>query len=364
MTADLGRISGAMLKDNLLRGGEDLVFQNSLSDNLLYLNVNTGKVGINTDAITRTLTVASNVRTKDLVIDGYLNISNFNFDGTTSTLSSTTGDIQIKPASFHTVTPAVKTDNLLFTNNTVFGLNTNESIEFRPHGTGSTDFYGDVNVLGNLHSTGDITLDGTIALGNQITDTVNFIAKLNSNLTAHTTDLYDLGKTSNKWLNLRTKLVNGQLLSTGAVSFPSIHDIGLNVGKIWYVATNGSDGGKGFHQQSPFATVKKALSVAASGDTVFIFPGTYIEIFPLTVPQGVTVKGEGIRAVTITPTPATNYFDCFLLNGETAVSDLSVMDFYYDPNNDTGYGFRFADGMKVTTRSPYVQNVSVITRAP
>ena len=80
------------------------------------------------------------------------------------------------------------------------------------------------------------------------------------------------------------------------------------------------------------------------------------------MPQGVTVKGHGIRAVSISPTSDTNYNDCFLLNGETTVCDLSVTNFYYDPNNDTGYAFRFADGMRVTSRSPYVQNVSVITK--
>jgi hypothetical protein len=45
--ADLGRISGPMLKDNLLRGGVDLVFENRLGDNNLYLDVNTTKIGIN-----------------------------------------------------------------------------------------------------------------------------------------------------------------------------------------------------------------------------------------------------------------------------------------------------------------------------
>jgi hypothetical protein len=43
------------------------------------------------------------------------------------------------------------------------------------------------------------------------------------------------------------------------------------------------------------------------------------------------------------------------------VADLTIKDFYYDSINDKGYAFRFAPGMTVTTRSPYVQNISVIT---
>jgi hypothetical protein len=68
--------------------------------------------------------------------------------------------------------------------------------------------------------------------------------------------------------------------------------------------------------------------VAASEDTVYIYPGTYIEQFPLTIPVGVTVKGAGIRSVKITPTTATRYNDAFLLNGETTVEDITIADFF------------------------------------
>ena len=90
-------------------------------------------------------------------------------------------------------------------------------------------------------------------------------------------------------------------------------------------------------------------------------PGEYQEIFPLTVPQGVTVKGTGIRSVKISPTPATNDKDAFLLNGETTVSDLTITGFYYNSSTGTGYGFRFASNINVVSRSPYVQNITVLT---
>ena len=359
--SDLGRISGSMLKENLLRGGENLVFQNSLSDSLLYIDVETNRIGINTDAPTRDLTVLTAIKTSDLIIDNNLNLSGFNFDGANSILSSVNGPIYISPASNQTIVPQLRTDNLRFSNNTISSLNSNDNIELKPHGIGETIFDSDVMVDGNLHSTGDILIDGQIFFGNQTTDTVSITAEVNTDLIPDSTDYFNLGSSSKKWLDLHTHLVNGQLLSTGSVSFPSLYDIGLDVGKQWFVATNGDDTNVGFHQHGPFATIAKALSVATSGDTVYIYPGTYTEIFPLTVPQGVTVRGAGIRAVTVKPTVSTNTQDCFLLNGETTIDDLSVVDFYYNSVTDTGYAFRFAPGFTVTSRSPYVQNVSVIT---
>jgi len=49
----IGRISGAMLKSNLLRQGTDLAFET----NLLYVDVNNGRIGINTDTPSSSLHV-------------------------------------------------------------------------------------------------------------------------------------------------------------------------------------------------------------------------------------------------------------------------------------------------------------------
>src|SRR6266404_439997 len=46
------------------------------------------------------------------------------------------------------------------------------------------------------------------------------------------------------------------------------------VAAVWYVAPGGSDSDVG-NQASPFATITKAQSAAASGDTVYLRGGTY-----------------------------------------------------------------------------------------
>jgi hypothetical protein len=86
-------------------------------------------------------------------------------------------------------------------------------------------------------------------------------------------------------------------------------------GNTYYVTVNGSDSNTGTSLGDTFLTVKHALSVASSGDVVRIGVGVFTEIFPLTVPAGVTVRGAGLRATIIQPTEGTKTEDCFLLNG-------------------------------------------------
>jgi hypothetical protein len=115
--------------------------------------------------------------------------------------------------------------------------------------------------------------------------------------------------------------------------------------------------GDGRRVQSAFRTIKHALSQATSGDVVYVEAGTYTEQFPLTIPQGVSVRGAGLRAVLVQPTTATNTLDAFYMNGETAISDFTISNFY-----KPGYAFKYAPGAKVTTRSAYIERFSVITR--
>jgi len=162
--------------------------------------------------------------------------------------------------------------------------------------------------------------------------------------------------TTGRWKEIHPSLINGQLI-TGLSIVSGGLDLVLRPGNIWYVAANGSDSNVGDHQSSPFATIGHALTVATASDTVYIYPGTYNEFFPLTVPTGVAVKGTSIRSVTVVPDSTTQSETAFLLNGETTVSDLTVKDFYAP-----GYAFAFAPGFTVSSRSPYVQNITVLTK--
>ena len=145
-------------------------------------------------------------------------------------------------------------------------------------------------------------------------------------------------------------------------------DVTNGPGETFYVAKNGSDvttltngGANGLHPDTPFLTVAKALQTATSGDTINIGAGTFQETFPLTVPDGVTVKGANLRSTQITPTSGTNDLNAFVLNGDVHISDLTVKDFFYNSSNDTGYGFVCASSLD-SDRSPYLERVTVLTK--
>ena len=151
---------------------------------------------------------------------------------------------------------------------------------------------------------------------------------------------------------------------TGTLIIGTQNWLAANTDTFFVSATNGSNTNDGRRMNTAFATVAYALSQAASGDTIQILPGTYTEVFPLTIPQGVTVRGSGIRSTILKPTAGTNSNDCFLLNGETTVEELTIADMFYNSGANTGYAFRFNTAATVTvaSRSPYIQRVTVINK--
>jgi hypothetical protein len=110
------------------------------------------------------------------------------------------------------------------------------------------------------------------------------------------------------------------------------------------------------------AAIAKIPPSTADYYTIYVFPGTYAEQLPLVLPANATIAGNDIRNTIVVPAVGYEDSDVFHLNGQTTVQNLTVKNFYYDSVNNTGYAFRFAPNGIITSRSPYVQNVSVITQ--
>ena len=363
----VGRISGPLLKSNLLRDGVDLAFETDL----LYLDVNNGRVGINTGTPDYDLDVNGTVRSTNAIVDTQTTIATFTVSG--NTIASSNSTINLEPSGANAVVYQGKlqvNSNLQLTTNAISTTVTDANLEFNTLGTGQVNINSNTLIDGNLHVTGNLQVDGDsagqITIGDSNTDAVDFKADVASNIIPDNqsplyTPVYDLGSTSKRWANVYTTDIQSTSITSAGITINGIN-LELPQGNIYYVATTGSDTNAGEHENNPVLTLKYALSLAGSGDTVYIYPGVYTEIFPLTIPVGVSIKGSGIRAVTIQPTVGTVDKDAFLLNGETTVEDLTVTGFRYNGTNNTGYGFRFATGFRVTTRSPYIKNVTILTR--
>jgi len=448
----VGRITGPLLKQNLLRDGVNLAFETDL----LYIDVINGRIGIKTSSPQFDLDVNGTTRTTILEVNTQATIgvapgSVFTLSGNTIANSNTT--LYLQPSGTGAVVYQGKllvNNNLQLTNNAISTTVTDAALNINTLGTGVVNINSDMLVNGNLHATGNITADGDIQIGSSDQsganeDTVTFYAEIASDIIPDQTDFYDLGSdplTGGKaWGNAYLQNVYTDNLIANSLVVNGI-DLTLPQGNIVYVAVNGLDTNAGLHENDPVLTIKHALTLAAPGTTVYVYPGTYEEIFPLTIPAGVAIRGAGLRSVKIVPTTATRYNDAILLNGETTVEDLTIADFFsggnyftvvsassgsttvnvgtapfahtyvsggtinisgtdynitnavytyttgvlvlthtggtasgtvflsaltFDCDGDTrvfpdnGYAFRFANDFTVTTRSPYIRNLTVIT---
>jgi len=442
--SQLGRISGPLLKANLLRQGVDLAFETDL----LYLDVNNRRIGIKTATPSHELQVNGTLRTTNLEVTGSTaQIGDFLFSPNTITYN---GDLTFNlPEGSALRTSKFSIDSIDIFNNIIATNESNANLEIRPSGTGIVDIKSSVQVAGDLQVDGAITADGNITLGDANTDTLTINAEINSNIIPDANETYQIGSNPDlggkRWNDVWTRNLFADVITSQNLIIDGVN-ISALPGNIYYVsAVNGSDTHEGEHPNDTLATIKYALTLASAGDTVYLYPGVYEEQFPLEIPVGVTVKGVGIRSVKIVPTVETRYNDAFLMNGETTVEDLTVADFFsggnifevtaasagsttinvglapfahtyvsgglvsiggtdytitaatYDHttgvvvlthtggiatlgddvfvsgltfscNGDTrvfpdnGYAFRFATDFEVTTRSPYIRNISVLTK--
>ena len=299
----IGRISGPLLKANLLRQGVNLAFENDL----LVLDVNNNRVGINLGLNGDVnnpilpqydLDVGGTTQTQNLISTTSAQIANVNITG--NTISTTSNTLTLGTGDNVVYQNRLIIDSLTLENNVISSNETNANIEFSPNGTGTVEIFANTNVTGDITATGNITADGNITIGDANTDNVTFNAEINSDIVPDVTNTYSLGSDpgtgGKQWADVYTQNLIAGTVTTSSIVVDGV-DIALRQGNIFYVAENGNDSYSGDHPNDPYGSLKYALSQATSGDTVHIYPGVYQEAFPMTVPVGVTVKGHSIRGV-------------------------------------------------------------------
>ena len=226
---------------------------------------------------------------------------------------------------------------------------------------GTVEINADLNITGSLHATGNIQTVGDFTFGSGTEDNVTFAADVNSSIIPDQTNSSKLGEEFKRWMHLYTNEVKGEVtILDELIVGTEGTDLQRRQGNTFYVSTLGSDTNVGDHQHGAFRTLKHALTQvdgSTSGPTVIhVFPGVYEEEFPLTVPSHVDIVGEDIRNVIIKPTVATQTNSAFYLEDDVTIENLTIKDFY------NGYAFQFTAGGLVNTRSPYIRNVTVITK--
>lgn len=225
--SQLGRISGPLLTDDLLRNGIDLAFDTDL----LYLKVGPAvlgspgggpgedgdpnptagdrSIGINTDSPTDYLTVNGDIRiSQDIIINGPTATIDNIVINSNSSFTTVSGGINIVPTgadAFVEYGEILTTDFRIKDNFIHITSGTNTDLRLDASGTGYVDLLSDTQIAGNLQvdqnisSTGDVRLNGQFIIGNSPIDTVTIRTDFTQALIPGVNDAYDLGSPSRRW---------------------------------------------------------------------------------------------------------------------------------------------------------------------
>ena len=126
---------------------------------------------------------------------------------------------------------------------------------------------------------------------------------------------------------------------------------GATVTNILYVTQDGSDSNTGKKLGDAKRTIGAALTEATTGTVIKVSAGSYVENNPLSLPEQVSIVGDSLREVSISPQNATD--DLFYVTNGNYVAEMS----FTGSLNSGKAIFAFNPvGAGTITQSPYIQN--------
>lgn len=146
------------------------------------------------------------------------------------------------------------------------------------------------------------------------------------------------------------------------------------VTKLYYVANDGDDNNLGDNLNSPWKTIRHACLNVTGPATIFVKTGTYQEVLPISIPAGVALVGDELRGTTVEPLPGYETQNMFYVRNATGIRNMTLRGLLGSLTSANINGTRrptagayvsldpgggAADNsVWITTRSPYVQNVT------
>ena len=126
---------------------------------------------------------------------------------------------------------------------------------------------------------------------------------------------------------------------------------GATVTSVLYVTKDGSDNNTGKKLGDAKLTLKAAVGIATNGDVIRVSAGTYVENNPIILPEQVSIVGDSLREVTVTPQNAASD----LFHGAPGVY-LSELSFVGTMNSGSAIVAFNPDIVYYYTQSPYIRN--------
>jgi len=126
------------------------------------------------------------------------------------------------------------------------------------------------------------------------------------------------------------------------------------VTNVLYVAKNGNDQNPGTRLSEPKATISGAVAAAktsgtTAGTVIRVSAGTYIENNPITLPDQISIVGDSLRDVTVTPQ---NAGDLFYVGTGNYIAEMS----FVGAANDGAIVSFNPNDQRYINQSPYIQN--------
>ena len=127
--------------------------------------------------------------------------------------------------------------------------------------------------------------------------------------------------------------------------------VGATVTNILYVTQDGSDTNTGKKLGDAKRTIGAALTTATTGTVIKVSAGSYLENNPLVIPEQVSIVGDSLREVSVSPQNANQ--DLFYVSNGNYIAEMS----YTGTLNNGKSIFSFnPEEIGYFNQSPYIQN--------
>jgi hypothetical protein len=124
---------------------------------------------------------------------------------------------------------------------------------------------------------------------------------------------------------------------------------GATVTNVIYVTKDGNDSNTGLKLGDAKATIAGAVAISTAGSVIRVSAGSYVENNPIQIPNQVSIVGDSLREVSITPQ---NQGDLFYVGVGNYIAEMSFVG-----SANTGAIFAFNPNKPVyNDQSPYIQN--------
>ncbi len=125
---------------------------------------------------------------------------------------------------------------------------------------------------------------------------------------------------------------------------------GAAIENVLYVNKDGDDGNSGTTPADAKATIKSAVGIASEGTAIKVAAGTYVENNPIKVPKQVSIVGDSLREVTVSPLNSDE--DMFHVSPGDMISELT-----FSGTVDKGIAVIAFDPDKIqyVDQSPYIR---------